>query len=445
MLSVDRDALQVDMLIILNADDEHILVTVNDRPPSGNPLLALPRLTLPARQRGDVGLVNRWVAKHTGLLCITRAQLLAADTRANLLECLSPQAEAPSGMRWLARDGVQALSRREQALLQQLPADDAPDTLPWMRKGWFQQAEATLNDIAERMDMLPIAPVRQQLHSNRACVLSVETSAGVLTFKAVPEAFSYEPVITRVLSLRYPGRTPDVRAVNIEQGWMLMRGLQGELLQSQADILPWRDAMRHFAEMQIDLSRNTAALIALGLADRHVDQIASQIDHLLYDLPATLAPDVAEGLRGAGRHLRNLCFDLLDYQIPLSLVHGDLRPATISIEPLRGPLFFDWSDCAVSHPFFDLPSFMADAADELPRVANARMLLRDAYLQAWSAYEPMQRLNEAYALAEVIGPLHQAMLMQRLNLLPLNDPRLQQRLNLYLQRSHAAYLAYTRR
>ena len=75
-------------------------------------------------------------------------------------------------------------------------------------------------------------------------------------------------------------------------------------------------------------------------------------------------------------------------------------------------MFIDWSDCSVSHPFFSL-YFLSDTDIRLPDVPNVRERLRDAYLQLWTAYEPLPRLIEAYDLAMKLAPLHHALIYQR--------------------------------
>jgi hypothetical protein len=74
-------------------------------------------------------------------------------------------------------------------------------------------------------------------------------------------------------------------------------------------------------------------------------------------------------------------------------------------------VFIDWSDCSVSHPFFSL-FFLTDTDIRLPDVPNVRERLRDAYLQLWTAYEPMPKLIEAFDLAMKLAPLHHALIYE---------------------------------
>ena len=86
-------------------------------------------------------------------------------------------------------------------------------------------------------------------------------------------------------------------------------------------------------------------------------------------------------------------------------MHGDFHGGNIAI---RGEdlLIFDWTDACIAHPFFDLPVFI-DNAEGLDSEE-----LRKAYLSEWLSYEPMERLEEAYRLAEVGAMLHQVVSYQ---------------------------------
>lgn len=80
-------------------------------------------------------------------------------------------------------------------------------------------------------------------------------------------------------------------------------------------------------------------------------------------------------------------------------------------------MFFDWTDACVAHPFFDLVTLLienTDHGERLPDVPSARERLIEAYLGEWSAYAPMDRLHKAWALAEPLGWLHQAISYQYL-------------------------------
>jgi Ser/Thr protein kinase RdoA (MazF antagonist) len=221
--------------------------------------------------------------------------------------------------------------------------------------------------------------------------------------------FNYEPVITRVLSLRFPGHIPDVRAVHVENGWMLMRDFGGTALTEVRDIDIWKQVVQRYAEMQLDLIGNTQSLIALGVPDRNVDYLASQIERLMNELPVALSEEEQKEIKRFSSTLRSLCYQLTDFNIPLSLTHGDFWAENVIIRPNGMSLYFDWSDASISHPFFDMPFFLSEIDRELPHVPDAREQLRDGYLDVWTRYAPILNLRRAFQIAEVLGGLHQAL------------------------------------
>ena len=64
---------------------------------------------------------------------------------------------------------------------------------------------------------------------------------------------------------------------------------------------------------------------------------------------------------------------------------------------------FDWSDACVSHPLFDLPTFLQRAEDE-----SARKSLLETYLRAWADLASLEELRAAYELARPLAHVHHA-------------------------------------
>ena len=60
-----------------------------------------------------------------------------------------------------------------------------------------------------------------------------------------------------------------------------------------------------------------------------------------------------ERLLQAAPYVANLCQKLAACGIPMSLHHNDLHDANIFFAHSR-PLFFDWGDSSIAHPFFSL-------------------------------------------------------------------------------------------
>lgn len=318
-------------------------------------------------------------------------------------------------MRWVSEEVLATLDfpsdLQRETILQWFDWSHSDNSIraPWMRRGWFKAASDWIIDLADRMAMGNIGQIEQIRTWSRSATLRLKTGHGNLYLKAVPEMFTYEPVITRVLSLRYPNHTPDVRAVHVDKGWMLMRDFGGQALAHAKDLEVWKKAVREYAKMQLDISGNTQSLIALGVPDRNVDYMASQIERMMHNLPDEMTDEEAVELKRLASTLKGMCYELVEFNIPLTLTHGDFWSGNTIIKTNGDILFFDWSDASISHPFFDIAFFLTEIETEIPHRHDAREQILNAYLELWTRYEPMANLKRAYALAEVLASVHQAL------------------------------------
>ncbi len=359
---------------------------------------------------------SKWGFDTATLRCFaTHSDAEEGELRFYAMDNFTTEWILPENMQWVDEESL-----RERTFSTQLERDIALDWFDWrhsvssaradwMRSGWYIKISNWMIDLADRMSLTEIQAPTQVRTWARSATMKLKTKEETLFLKAVPEFFNYEPVITRVLSIRYPERAPDVRAVHVENGWMLIREFDGKLLTNMDDLAIWKRTVKEFSRLQIDLVKNTQSLVALGVPDRNVDYLASQIDRLMHDLPSNLTEDEQAELKRIAPILRDMCYELAEYKIPLTLTHGDFWSGQVIIKPDGKCLFFDWSDASISHPFFDMTTFLAEVDAELHHVANARSQLVQTYLNNWTRYETMENLKRAYDLAKPLGTLHQAL------------------------------------
>jgi aminoglycoside phosphotransferase (APT) family kinase protein len=369
---------------------------------------------------GVVAHINQHVWQGLGLYVATLRCVLTdydetvGERRFYALDNLDANWQPPEGMIWASEADIRNLpltdGLQREAIERHFQWWHSHSSLraPWMRPGWFAKAADWLVDVADRMNIGGMMSVVQRRAWARSSTLQLHADNSTLYLKAVPQMFSYEPVITRVLALRYPGYAPKVKAVHVERGWMLMEDFGGRSLVDCDDLSIWKEGIRQYAQIQLDLVRSTESLIALGLPDRHLDYLASQIERLRHNLPDTLTDEEQRDIWHAASTWRSLCYELADYNIPLSLSHGDLWAGNVIVRETGDCLFFDWSDASVSHPFFDLPFFLLELNPNFSDVKDARQQIQDAYLEMWTRYEPLINLRRAYHLAQVLGFVHQA-------------------------------------
>jgi hypothetical protein len=292
---------------------------------------------------------------------------------------------------------------------------------PWARAGWFDEAAAWVGGELRRAGLAATGPIRQLRTWQRSCLLRAPTTEGVVYFKAVPAMFALETPLTRYLADLYPTQLPEVLAVEPDRHWFLMRDFGGRSLEAFPDLERWEAAVSAYARIQIDCATRIDPLMALGCPDRRLDQLEAAIDALVEDtdlfLPESeegLLPSQISELRRLAPRLKAMCRELGGFHVPPSLEHGDFYYAQI-IETGENSVFIDWSDSSVAHPFFSMYLFFAYGAEEdrFPTLPDAWTRLRDAYLEPWTIFEPMERLLAAFELSQALAAVHGAVFYQQ--------------------------------
>lgn len=194
---------------------------------------------------------------------------------------------------------------------------------PWQREGWFTAAVAWIEE------MLPdVSQVRQFATWCISCILRVQSNRGRSWFKSSPAYFPHEPVVMAMLADLFPGRTPQVLALDADRSWMLLEDLGEE----PADVLPVGERLGALAAIgelhraSVDL---TDALLVGGCLDRRPNVLSAQIAALATDPTVPLPGDLGARFQAAVPRLQELCTELASSPIPSTLVHGDLHAGNV--------------------------------------------------------------------------------------------------------------------
>lgn len=269
-----------------------------------------------------------------------------------------------------------------------------------------------------RFDSRPTGPVEQVCSWQRSCVLKLPATHGVAYFKAVPVVLGSEVEISVLLDHEYPGMVAEVMAVDGDRRWLLMRDMGAETLDSIPDVERWKTAVHAYAQLQVDWVDAARRFAIAGCPNRGLLQLVSSIDRLLADTVA-MKPGAADGLsmkqihalHYRARALKIAAHRLGTLRLPVSVDHGDFWAGQI-VAGDSNPVFIDWSDASLSHPFFSM-AFFSDEEEMRPYlgdVPGAADQLRDAYLEPWTVYEPHDILTQAWSIACSLAPLSTALL-----------------------------------
>ncbi|HEX5440151.1 MAG TPA: aminoglycoside phosphotransferase family protein, partial [Ktedonobacterales bacterium] len=296
-----------------------------------------------------------------------------------------------------------------------------PERAPWERPGWFVVATAWIEQELAGLGWRRTGPYLQLHARGWSSVLRLPTTGGNLYFKAVTQPFAFEPPLTALLAELRPAESPRVLAVDRDRRWLLMSDAGEPIrarLRETRNPRPYQDMLVAFAQFQLALLPYTPRLESSAIPDRRLNVLPALFaatlrdsDGLLVGRPGGLSTDEYAQLQKMD--VAELASRLASYGIPETLVQEDCHPGHWIVGE-NGPIFFDWGDTCLGHPFQSLMMALRWARLVLGYDAATLDGLRDAYLSQWSAYGSLERLRAAYKLAWRLTPLTRALTWYRI-------------------------------
>lgn len=274
---------------------------------------------------------------------------------------------------------------------------------PWMRPGWFDPAAELFREQLIKLGYSLTSTIDWVYNWPLASILRAHTNTGTVYLKATSKAplFPDEPLLTSYLADKFSDVVPTLIACNQSEGWLMLPDLGYPIRDSSDEV---KDVVLGlFAHLQIQSTEYIDELLQTGCPDHRLGNLENEIDLFcetdfsLYGLDDAQTKKLRELLPST----QDLWSRLLTYNVPYTLVHGDLHLGNVATRDDR-ILFFDWGQASVSHPFFDLVHFATEEGwgPEYP----------DKYLQHWLEFETMDRLREAWTLSKPLSALHQAII-----------------------------------
>jgi hypothetical protein len=214
----------------------------------------------------------------------------------------------------------------------------------------------------------------------------VPTAEGDVWFKEAAPSLAFEPALTEVLAGRYPDSVPRVLAA---EGPRMLTADAGPRLRTLLDggepAPSWEEIVALYAELQIELAEELDAVLALGVPDSR--------------------PEVFDQSLGG--------------PVPLSLIHEEVHDGNVHVRQGR-PVFIDWAEASVSHPFAGLTNTLRAFTDRYGHEPGGPEVLRirDAYLEPWTRYAPLDELRALFTEGYALGMLVRALTWERI-ILPL--------------------------
>jgi hypothetical protein len=322
--------------------------------------------------------------------------------------------QPPAGAQWVEASKLDDLQfdqpEHHTCVLDWLSSqkDGSWHSVPWSSPNFLAQATTWIREKVESEGATIVgAPVQIRVWAI-SCVLRVSTTAGTVYFKALPDFFGHEPKLVSFLSSQFSQNLVDVVAIEPDRHWMLTREMAGPEPQSREE---WRLVLQTMTQIQKHCTENFAELLSLGCHDRRLMLLPQLLEPILEDIKQPEMRELygvnekeAHELSRRLRWLPLLCEKLAHCGIPDTLVHGDLWGPNVIFKDARtgkSPIIFDWTDGAISHPFFDIYLVLTSEKDESKRKEQ-----RQAHIDAWSDLLPQSTVQTALELSEKVAPYY---------------------------------------
>jgi hypothetical protein len=392
-------------LVLIEAHSMQILTTASDASP------VLPRESIPAYTRLAATLTEAIKQKY-GLHTIQLAVLpdVGGNSYYAIHEIISPQEAAPRELSFHALDELAAseFTSEQRALVLKIMRGEASELGRFARLGWINELLAKIEGDQDRSRW----PVVQQLNQGiDFCLLSMTDANGdKMWFKAVGEPNTREYALTVKLTRRFPAYLPKIVATIPEWNGWITEHVVGTPLHESAEIHHSEQALTALAAMQKEAASSIASLLPLGAKDWSCSRLLllsapffEEARQAMRTQTSTLSEPLTDmELDHLRMDIESGLVDFMSTGIPETLLHGDVGHGNTIASP-AGPVFLDWAETYVGHPFLSAEHLLADLARSNRAFSENQAALRTGYSAHWKTYAPPRELKRLVALAPAIA------------------------------------------
>jgi hypothetical protein len=394
-------------LVVIEANSMRILTAASA---AGH---LLPRESIPAYTRAAEALTEA-IEQRYGLRTLQLAILPGAEdiSYCAVHEIMGSQEEIYRLLSSANLDeiGHSELTETERATVLKIIKGEARELGRFARVGWIDEL---LVKTGIYLDQSPMPVIRQLNQGIDFCLLSLTNLAGrKMWFKAVGKPNTREYQLSLELQRRFPQYLPKlVTAIPAWNGWVNEDVIGSPLTRSNKKE-DWEKALSALAAMQLNLVRETACLYAAGAEDWSCSRLSSLLVPFFEEADRAMRAQNSTKVKPLGGEELCLLQKKLEFAlatvneagIPNTLLHGDIGHGNILLSP-TGPVFLDWAETYVGHPFLSSEHLLADFGRCHPDLSRERHALRQSYAEHWREYASQQTLTIVAALAPAIAAL----------------------------------------
>lgn len=297
---------------------------------------------------------------------------------------------------------------------------DQTTQLPWEEPAWLDQASTWIHVQLAACGWQSLGPVEIVRLRPWSAFAQVATTNGIAYFKATAPDCHYEAALTQALARWQPHCTVPLLAVDLERSWLLSADAGPTLHAASPSIDQldhWLKVLPLCVELQLAMVEHLPEVLTFGLFDRrltHLPRLYNQLmaghENLRIGLDSGLTPEEYRRLQALQPWVADACEQLAELGVPETLVHEEVHSTNVLVSGDRY-IFTDWSEAAITHPFFMLLVTLRGAAIEfgLDESGPELQRLRDAYLEPWTMFATRQPLSAAFVLANRLAMVNRAL------------------------------------
>ncbi len=342
-------------LVLLSSSTKHVF-TEKIRCSFRLPRLSIPRWTRAAEQVqkaiesiwGIKGLILDFVGEEPGCDGVVIVAL-----REGVHENRPPTSHSWVDLCDIPTD---ELNRSERDAIETLLMDGQTGRGPFSRFGWIEEAYRWIGNELHR-NRAPLTSEILQLNAspNHALVRFGKRAESLLWVKAVTDPCDREYDITKLLGSIAPEYLPQIVASREDwKAWCMADA--GWPLEQSLDIDLCSQVVRRLAELQIVSIHYADALLASGCRNLRPTLIRGQIPQMMKSAQEAMesqssrfAPQLGPGQLGRlSMRLEEACIELVELNIPNTLMHGDFSLDNILVGR-QACVFTDWAQASIGN------------------------------------------------------------------------------------------------
>jgi Phosphotransferase enzyme family len=295
------------------------------------------------------------------------------------------------------------------------PTSYGPAT--WSSARWRDEVTSWLDDRLAALGERRTGEVEQPHLRPWSTALRAATSRGTVWLKAPGPGAAFEVPLYPVLVARAGQHVLTPLAVDVDRRWLLLPDggpVLGDILQGRPLLDALCTAVAAYGQLQLDLAGSVDELLHAGVPDMRAEIMPARLAQALEVVRPYVESSDDDADRATYERLfrtqdefTRACGELARSVVPASLQHGDLHPRNIFAGAGEGspPVFFDWGDSTVAHPFTTMLVTLRVVRSLTSGDDGGRdvVRVRDAYLEPFASLAPRRVLVEELERACHIG------------------------------------------